>query len=176
MAHYALLDANNVVVQVIVGKDEGEDGVDWEEFYENFHGLTCKRTSYNTNGGVNPVRQPFRKNYAGIGYVYDPVRDAFIAPKPAENFVFDEEKCVWMRSPEIGLLGNPVPIIHADGVSSVVVYLYGAANASVEILMNSESVSISTDDFGYGEFELSSDTPGLLTIEWNGVVLEVAAV
>ena len=52
MAHYAFLDENNVVVEVITGKNEGEDGVDWEAWYGKFRGKTCKRTSYNTYKGV----------------------------------------------------------------------------------------------------------------------------
>jgi hypothetical protein len=53
MAHYAFLDENNIVTEVIVGKDEGEEGVDWEAHYGAFRGQTCKRTSYNTYGGVH---------------------------------------------------------------------------------------------------------------------------
>lgn len=99
MAHYAFLDENNIVTHVIVGKDEGEDGVDWEQFYG------AVRTSYNTSGGIyyNPeTNQPaqdqskaFRKNYAGIGYSYDPVRDAFIPPKPFNSWILDEFSCTW---------------------------------------------------------------------------------
>lgn len=99
MAHYAFLDENNIVTHVIVGKDEGEDGIDWEQFYG------AVRTSYNTSGGIyyNPeTNQPapdqskaFRKNYAGIGYSYDPVRDAFIPPKPFDSWILDEFSCTW---------------------------------------------------------------------------------
>ena len=75
MAHYAFLDENNIVTEVIVGKDETEllDGLTPEEWYGNFRGQTCVRTSY--NGKI-------RYNYAGIGYSYDPIDDAFIAPMP----------------------------------------------------------------------------------------------
>jgi hypothetical protein len=75
MAHYAFLDENNIVTEVIVGKDETEliDGLDPETWYGNFRGQTCKRTSYNSN---------IRFNYAGIGFTYDPIDDAFIAPMP----------------------------------------------------------------------------------------------
>lgn len=100
MAHYAFLDENNVVVEVIVGKDEDDldAGVtSWEEHYGNFRGKTCKRTSYNTNGGVHTSGGvPFRKNYAGIGYTYDEQRDAFIPPKPFPSWVLDEDKCLWV--------------------------------------------------------------------------------
>jgi len=90
MAHYAFLDENNIVTEVIVGRNEWEeiDGItDWEQAYSEVKGQVCKRTSY--NGRI-------RKNYAGIGYTYDATRDAFIAPKP-DNFIgFDENTCRWI--------------------------------------------------------------------------------
>ena len=96
MAHYAFLDANNVVTEVIVGKNEGEDGVDWEAHYGSFRGQTCKRTSYNTAGGAHiHGGTPFRKNYAGIGFTYDWSLDAFIPPKPYPSWVLDENTCFW---------------------------------------------------------------------------------
>lgn len=76
MAHYAFLDENNIVTEVITGRDEWEevDGItDWEQAYSEVRGQVCKRTSY--NGKI-------RYNYAGIGYTYDPIDDAFIAPMP----------------------------------------------------------------------------------------------
>jgi hypothetical protein len=76
MAHYAFLDENNIVTEVITGRDEWEevDGVtDWEKAYGDYRGQVCKRTSY--NGKI-------RFNYAGIGYTYDPIDDAFIPPMP----------------------------------------------------------------------------------------------
>ena len=96
MAHYAFLDANNVVTEVIPGKDEGEDGIDWEQWYGDFRGQVCKRTSYNTVGGVHTGGgTPFRKNYAGINYTYDAQRDAFIPPKTFESWVLNENSCIW---------------------------------------------------------------------------------
>jgi len=96
MAHYAFLDTNNIVTEVIVGKDEGEDGIDWEQHYGEFRGQTCKRTSYNTSGGVHTSGgTPYRKNYAGIGYSYDSSRDAFIPPKPFASWSLNETSCVW---------------------------------------------------------------------------------
>jgi hypothetical protein len=88
MAHYAFLDENNIVTEVIVGVHETEllEGLDTETWYGNFRGQTCKRTSYNGN---------IRKNYAGVGYTYDQARDAFIAPKPFESWLLDEETCQW---------------------------------------------------------------------------------
>ena len=74
MAHYAFLDENNVVTEVIVGKDETEvlDGLTSEEWYGNFRGKTCVRTSYNAT---------IRGKYAGIGDIYDPVKDIFYTPE-----------------------------------------------------------------------------------------------
>ena len=93
MAHYAFLDENNIVTQVIVGIDETEliEGLDTETWYGNFKGQKCVRTSYNGN---------YRYNYAGIGHIYDAVRDAFISPEPEGNLGFDENTCQWIM-PEI---------------------------------------------------------------------------
>ena len=96
MAHYALLDRNNTVIQVITGVDENEGIYDWELFYTQETRLQAKRTSYNTAGGVHTGGgTPFRKNYAGIGYTYDPQRDAFIPPKPYPSWTLNEQKCLW---------------------------------------------------------------------------------
>ena len=95
MAHYAFLDENNIVTEVIVGKEEGENGIDWEVHYGAFRGQTCKRTSYNTHGNQHPNNQPFRKNYAGLGYTYDAGRDAFIPQKPYASWLLNETTCLW---------------------------------------------------------------------------------
>ena len=83
MAHYAFLDENNIVTEVIVGKDESEliDGLLPEEWYGNFRGQVCKRTSYNHN---------IRKQYAGIGYTYNESADVFVAPQPFPSWSLDE--------------------------------------------------------------------------------------
>lgn len=95
MAHFAFLDENNVVVEVIVGSDE--PNINWELVYGNFRGLTCKQTSYNTRGNTHALGGvPFRKNYAGIGYTYDQVRDAFIPPCPSPLATLDENTCLWI--------------------------------------------------------------------------------
>ena len=89
MAHYAFLNEDNIVTEVIVGVDESEliEGLEPEVWYANFRGQACKRTSYNGN---------IRKNFAGAGYTYDPVRDAFIAPKPEGlGWVLNEDTCLW---------------------------------------------------------------------------------
>ena len=96
MAHYAFLDSNNIVTEVIVGKNEGEDGIDWEQWYGEFRGQVCKRTSYNTIGGQHTNGgTPYRKNYAGIGYTYDEQRDGFIPPQPFPSWVLNEDTCWW---------------------------------------------------------------------------------
>lgn len=105
MAYYAFLDSDNIVTEVIAGKDEGEDNIDWEQHYGAFRGQLCKRTSYNTRGGVHYIpdtNQPspdqskaFRKNYAGKGYRYDFNLDAFIPPKSYPSWVLNNQSCLW---------------------------------------------------------------------------------
>jgi len=115
MAHYAFLDYNNIVTEVIVGKDETEliDGLTPEVWYGNFRNQVCVRTSYNHN---------IRKQYAGIGFTYDAIADVFIAPKPfaswlldanydwqapidypadGKDYSWDETNQVWVESPAI---------------------------------------------------------------------------
>jgi hypothetical protein len=96
MAHYAFLDENNIVTEIIVGIDETEtiEGLNPEIWYGNFRNQVCKRTSYNGN---------IRKNYAGIGYMYDSLRDAFIAPKPYNSWVLNENTARWQAP-------TPMPI------------------------------------------------------------------
>jgi hypothetical protein len=86
MAHYAFLDQNNVVTEVIVGKDETDTTHDWEQYYGAIRGQVCKRTSYNGN---------IRKNFAGFGCTYDSTRDAFIHPKPYPSWTLNEDTCRW---------------------------------------------------------------------------------
>jgi hypothetical protein len=95
MAHYAFIDSSNIVTEVIPGKNENEDGVDWEQWYGEFRGQICKRTSYNTIGNQHPKNKPFRKNYAGIGYTYDSQRDAFIPPQLFPSWTLNEDTCLW---------------------------------------------------------------------------------
>lgn len=89
MAHWAEIDENNIVLRVLVGDNNDPAGDEGYQWLINNLGGTWIKTSYNatTNG--------FRKNYAGIGYSYDEQRDAFIAPKPFESWVLDEETCRW---------------------------------------------------------------------------------
>ena len=98
MAHYAFLNGNKVT-EVIVGINESEliEGLDTETWYGNFRGQTCKRTSYNNN---------IRFNYAGIGYSYNVLRDAFIPPKPFPSWILNETTCLWEA---------PIPIPAEEG-------------------------------------------------------------
>jgi hypothetical protein len=115
MAHYAFLDENNIVTEVIVGVEENLiqtdlDGTQvggsteaWETFYGSKRSQSCKRTSYNSWAGkrkdleTNELTDEvgFRKNYAGIGWTYDADRDAFIQPKPFASWILEEDKCLW---------------------------------------------------------------------------------
>jgi hypothetical protein len=107
MAHWAEIDENNVVLRVTVGdNNDPDEGYQW--LIDN-HGGRWIKTSYNTFGGVhNNGGTPLRKNYASIGFTYDPVRDAFIAPKPDDftdeddnsfTFVLNEDTCQWEETP-----------------------------------------------------------------------------
>jgi hypothetical protein len=82
MAHYAFLNENNIVTEVIVGIDETEtiEGLNTETWYGDFRGQVCVRTSY--NGKI-------RKQFAGVGFIYDPVADVFIAPQPYASWTLD---------------------------------------------------------------------------------------
>jgi hypothetical protein len=102
MAHFALLDDNNIVTFVTIGRQE-DDGKEAELTART--GRTYKQTSYNTRGGVYylpSTNEPgpdqskaFRKNYAGIGYTYDETLDAFIPPKPYPSWALDTQTCLW---------------------------------------------------------------------------------
>ena len=96
MAHYAFLSEDSIVTEVIVGKDEFEDGMNWEEYYGNLKGQVCKRTSYNTRANIHTASgTPFRKNYAGIGYTYDETLDAFIPPRNYTSWILNTETGNW---------------------------------------------------------------------------------
>ena len=117
MAHYAFLDENNIVTEVIVGIDETEliEGLNPEIWYSNFRGQVCKRTSYNAINGKwkNPETNEitdnpgFRKNYAGIGMKYDENLDAFIYPQPYPSWVLNLNNYQW-EAPV------PYPVVEED--------------------------------------------------------------
>lgn len=90
MSHFAQIDTNNIVTQVIVVE---QDVIDSGLFGSPESWI---QTSYNTYGGVHRLNgTPLRKNYAGLGYSYDSTRDAFIPPKPFNSWVLDENTCLW---------------------------------------------------------------------------------
>ena len=98
MAHYAFLDENNQVVEVIVGIDENDTSElpegfsSWEEWYGDFKGMTCKRTSYNTIDGEHKLGgTPFRGTYAGIGGFYDEAADKFYRKQPYPSWTLDSD-------------------------------------------------------------------------------------
>lgn len=98
MASYAVLDENNIVVDVFIGNDENLDDTNWEQWYSEFLNKPCKRTSYNTKGGVHSLGgTPFRYNYAGVGHLYDAENDAFIPPKPEgfNSWIIDTNSFTW---------------------------------------------------------------------------------
>lgn len=114
MSHFAKLDANNIVITVLVGREE-DDGCEQE--LSRRTGDTYKQTSYNTLAGIyydNVTGQPsvdqskaFRKNFAGIGYLYDEERDAFIPPKPFDSWVLEESTCHWQPPLPVPTTGGP---------------------------------------------------------------------
>ena len=116
MAHYAFLNDSNIVTEVIVGIDEdAKDDLpsefdSWEEFYADFRGQTCKRTSYNTIGNEhNDSGTAFRGNYAGIGYTYDEDEDVFIPPQPYPSWILNEANCRYdppIEKPECSYVWN----------------------------------------------------------------------
>lgn len=103
MAHYSFINIENLVVEVITGINEDdtetlpENYASWEEYYETQRdGLVCKRTSYNTLGGEHLLDgTPFRGNYAGIGFTYDPVNDVFYAQQPFPSWILNETTWIW---------------------------------------------------------------------------------
>jgi len=99
MSHFAKLDESNVVIFVTVGRQE-DDGKETELCART--GDRYVQTSYNTHGGVHALGgTPLRKNFAGVGYIYDEQRDAFIPPKPYPSWLLDDDTCLW---------NAPVPI------------------------------------------------------------------
>ena len=104
MAHYAFLDENNIVTEVIVGKNENDlatlpEGFDdWEQYYltKRSAAYDCKRTSYNTINNQHLLNNtPFRGNYAGIGYIYDETNDVFYSPQPNDSWILNTSIWIW---------------------------------------------------------------------------------
>lgn len=96
MAHYAILNDQNIVEQVITGRNEDELGIDWEAHYSEFFNKTVKRTSINTYQGQHKQQgEPFRLNYAGPGMRYDPALDGFVYPQPFPSWMLDTSKGIY---------------------------------------------------------------------------------
>lgn len=95
MSHFAQIDENNIVTRVLVIE---QDVIDTGLFGDP---ATWIQTSYNTYGGEHALGgTPLRKNYAGIGFTYDPVRDAFIPPNENEGWILNETTCLWGKPVE----------------------------------------------------------------------------
>ena len=106
MAHYAFIDENSIVTEVITGLDENDletlpsEFNTWEEFYGNFRGQTCIRTSYNTFGNEHKDGgTPYRGNFAGIGYIYDPIEDVFYQPQPFNSWTISVDSNWLWKAP-----------------------------------------------------------------------------
>jgi hypothetical protein len=99
MGHYAILDKDNIVISVFVGKDETDKTMDWEAHYSEILGQTCKRTSFNTFANKHSEgKTPFRYNYAGAGFKFDPEvlpEGAFIPPSPFPSWILDKNTYSW---------------------------------------------------------------------------------
>ena len=105
MAHYAFINEQNIVTEVIVGIDETDTSTlpegfaSWEDWYGDFKGQTCKRTSYNTYGNEHKSGgTAFRGNYAGKGFIYDTDNDVFYEPEPVvegKTFTLNESTWLW---------------------------------------------------------------------------------
>ena len=106
MAHYAFLDENNIVTEVITGRNEDEvvDGIsDWEAHYGEFRGQTCKRTSYNNN---------IRGVFAGLGYSYNEKEDIFVMPQPFASWT--RNGSIWGPPTPMPTEGGPWMWVEAD--------------------------------------------------------------
>lgn len=100
MAHFAQIDKNNIVVQVIV--------VEQQDIDSGVYGDPSSwiKTSYNTQGGEHPLGKPLRKNFAGIGYKYDKILDAFIPPRPHNSWILNQDSCCWEPPVEMPMDGK----------------------------------------------------------------------
>jgi hypothetical protein len=96
MAHFAEIDESSFVTRVLVTNNEDPNNDEGYQWLIDTFGGTWIKTSYNTHGGIHTLGgTPLRKNYAGVGMSYDPIRDAFITKKPFESWVLNEETCIW---------------------------------------------------------------------------------
>ena len=111
MAHFAKINENNIVTQVVVVNDsDGNNDTDGQNFLNNLFKTThtWKKTSYNTYGNSHRLGgTPYRKNFASVGFTYDPSRDAFIEPKPYNSWTLNETTCLWEPPVEYPSDGKP---------------------------------------------------------------------
>ena len=123
MAHYAFLDENNVVTEVIVGKDEDDlpKGVkSWEQYYGKIRNQKCLRTSYNTYGNAHRFGgEAFRGNFAGVGMIYEEELDVFIDPKPFASWTLNTNTFLWEAPVSRPTTGGPY--IWSEGAEEWVV-------------------------------------------------------
>jgi hypothetical protein len=130
MAHYAFLDDNNIVTEVIVGRNEDEvvDGIsDWETYYGELRGQRCVRTSYNNN---------IRKNFAGVGYTYNESADVFVSAQPYPSWTLNEVEWLW-ESPV------PQPATVPDGT-----HIFDDGNAAGSWVWDESTVDWVWIDYG----------------------------
>lgn len=151
MEYYAKISENNVVEQIVVASPD---------IILTYEGIWIETFVDDPN-----------KKYAGIGDGYD---GANFTSQPFLKSTWNGNS--WTTPSELGIVGNASPIITADGVDFVTVYLISMPITQETVTINGETTLITTDNLGYAEFELSSDTQGLITVSWSGLVLEVAAI
>ena len=137
MAHFAKLGVGNIVEQVIVISNDvaptEQAGVDFINKLYNTRDI-WKQTSYNTYGGVHFSNgTPFRKNYAGIGYIYDATRDAFIPPKPFNSWILNEDTCIW-EAPIPYPITNTKNLINEFGNPKNDLYKWNEINLSWDLI------------------------------------------
>jgi hypothetical protein len=129
MAHFAKVE-NGIVTQVIVAEqdviDSGMFGTGWVQ------------TSYNTHGGWHPNGRPLRKNYAGIGYIYDISRDAFIPPKLNASWTLDEETCLWIV-PASDLTTETAVVDNTNGADTIIIEM--SSNGADSIVGGADSIT-----------------------------------
>ena len=172
MAHYAFLDENNIVTEVIVGVDESDTSdlpegfADWEEWYTDFRGQTCKRTSYNTNGNVHDNNgTPYRGNFAGKGFIYDQENDVFYPPAPFPSWTLNAN-WVW-----------EAPVVYPTITEPGTTYEWNEETQSWDLV---EQIMSDTNEFGYigasptqsssantGVFDVNDVTDLLADNQWS---------
>lgn len=153
MAYFAKLNDENIVESVIVAD---------AQFINNQSGIWIETF----------VDDP-SKQYAGIGYGWNGLE---FLPQPFSRSTWAAQNKTWVTPDLLGFVRNVSPIITADGLDHLQIYVTTTPLTSVTVVINGESLVLTTDARGYVEFELSSDTTGLIVISWGDFTLEVAAI